>query len=412
MIFQLFPHLSVRVFIYTLAPSQERPLRISAIRDHLAKKEIGIMDRCILYGKEVNNDDEGTREELALTDVANDFLDDEDFLRVHVPGYMSRLDNLSTCKCQIKLDREAEQFKSIYFTPNTVSAAKTAAAGLCQLTSRVVSGELDNGFAVIRPPGHHAEPGLAGGYCVINNVAVAAAFARERLGLKKVLIVDWDVHHGNGTQSIFLNDPSVLYFSVHRYHNGNYFPFLRNAGPTTVGTSSGSGYNVNIGWNRNGFGNDEYYAVWEKVLMKIGREFEPELVLVSAGFDAAKGDMGECNVTPKCFANLTKSLKCLAGGKVVCALEGGYVRSVLAVCVESVITSLLENEVENEEYIEDEEEEEEEECISRNDILACINANARQSIQLTIECHKPYWSCFRDEEKNKVDSYVEEKKEN
>ena len=102
------------------------------------------------------------------------------------------LDRISKCNCHNRLDIEAEQFKSIYLTNDSVQEAKTAASCLCHLVSRVVSGELDNGFAVIRPPGHHAEPSLAGGYCVINNVAVAAAYAQEKLGMKKILIVDWD----------------------------------------------------------------------------------------------------------------------------------------------------------------------------------------------------------------------------
>lgn len=102
------------------------------------------------------------------------------------------LDRISKCNCHNRLDIEAEQFKSIYLTNDSVQEAKAAASSLCHLVSRVVSGELDNGFAVIRPPGHHAEPSLAGGYCVINNVAVAAAYAQEKLGMKKILIVDWD----------------------------------------------------------------------------------------------------------------------------------------------------------------------------------------------------------------------------
>ena len=105
---------------------------------------------------------------------------------------MHRLDKMSTCNCQIKLDREAEQYTSVYFTESSVKEAKNAAISLCRLVSDVVNRNLDNGFAVIRPPGHHAEPGLPGGFCVINNVAVAAAYAREKLGLKKILIVDWD----------------------------------------------------------------------------------------------------------------------------------------------------------------------------------------------------------------------------
>lgn len=294
---------------------KERPVRVTSVMDALEKSS--------LHGKVIVLDDQVQESSPEML-----FLDDDDYRQVHLPGYMKRyvmssgwrwnganyhivclsqllfhlthfftslpfrLDKLSNCNCCDRLNREAEQFKSIYFTKDTVAEAKTAATSLCRLVTKVVEGDLDNGFAVIRPPGHHAEPGLAGGYCVINNVAVAASYAREKLGLERVLIVDWDVHHGNGTQSIFLNDPNVLYFSVHRWHGGNFFPFLQNGGPTTVGIDDGEGFNVNVGWSRKGMGDDEYLAVWEKLLMPMAHEFQPDLVLVSAGFDAALGDMG------------------------------------------------------------------------------------------------------------------------
>lgn len=156
----------------------ERSTRIVAVQQHLWSR--GIEQRCcklLEVGGQITNDDNN---EL--------FLQSCDYLRVHLPGYMSRLEHLSKCSCQDRLDREAAQFQSIYFCPNTVQEAKQAAISLCIMVSKVVLGELDNGFAVIRPPGHHAEPGLAGGYCVINNVAVAAGYAKERLGCRKILI--------------------------------------------------------------------------------------------------------------------------------------------------------------------------------------------------------------------------------
>jgi acetoin utilization deacetylase AcuC-like enzyme len=270
-----------------------------------------------------------------------------------------------------------------------VRQAKAAASALCRLVSRVVqTSDLDNGFAVIRPPGHHAEPGLAGGYCVVNNVAVAAAYAREKLGVERVLVVDWDVHHGNGTQRIFLNDPAVLYFSVHRWHGGNFFPFLKNGGATTVGVGEGAGFNVNVGWSRKGMGDDEYEAVWTKVLMPMAREYQPDLVLVSAGFDAADGDMGECNVTPECFGMLTRSLKTLADGKVICSLEGGYVRGVLGECVKQVVSALLEPKSACEQQVSEEAED-------GTDILEEIDPSAAKNIRATIAAHQTYWKCFQ-----------------
>lgn len=247
-----------------------------------------------------------------------------------------------------------------------------------------MQGGLDNGFAVIRPPGHHAEPGMAGGYCVVNNVAVAAAFAREKLGVGKVLIVDFDVHHGNGTQSIFLKDPNVLYFSAHRWHGGNFFPFLSNGGPTTVGTGDGAGYNVNVGWTVKGVGDEEYLTLWEYLLLPIAREFQPDLILVSAGFDAAEGDMGECNITPECYGRMTSSLMAL-NVPIVCALEGGYVRSVLGKCVRNVVSALLNKESKLED------------CNHGEDELSLdtINATAARNIRSTIAAHKPFWRCLR-----------------
>jgi histone deacetylase 6 len=350
---------------------KERPLRVTSIHDALVKA--GIHERCTLFEQNT---------ELSSTSPEMNFLNDEDFLRVHLSGYMQRLDKLSGCTCHDTLDAQAQQFQSIFLTPDSVRQAKTAAASLCRLVSKVVQGDLDNGFAVIRPPGHHAEPGMAGGYCIVNNVAVAAAYARNRLGVQKVLIVDWDVHHGNGTQSTFLKDPHVLYFSVHRWQGGNFYPFLKYGGPTTVGAGEGAGFNVNVGWSRKGMGDDEYYAVWNRILMPLARDYKPDLVLVSAGFDAADGDMGECHVTPECFGHLTQSLITLASGKVVCSLEGGYVRSVLRECVTHVVGALLNRQDERKEEPVD---------------LDEIDASAAKNIRATIAAHQSYWNCFQQD---------------
>lgn len=276
-------------------------------------------------------------------------------------------------------------------TDESVDEAKKAASSLCTLVADVVEGRLDNGFAVIRPPGHHAEPGLAGGYCLINNVAVAAAYARDKLNVDKILIVDWDIHIGNGTQSMFLDDPNVLYFSVHRWHGGNFYPFLPNTGPNTVGVGEGQGYNVNVGWTRKGMGDEEYFAVWERVLMPIAQAFEPDLVLVSAGFDGAQGDLGECHLTPEGYAHLTRSLMRLAGGRVVCALEGGYVRSILGQCVKSVVRALLDG---NSPLVSEKEEKDAADERAGDDVLDYIDPTAAKNIRATIEAHRSFWPCL------------------
>ena len=184
----------------------------------------------------------------------------------------------------------------------------------------------------------------------------------------------------------------MLYFSAHRHHGGNFFPFLQNGGPTCVGDGAGEGFNINVGWNEKKMGDDEYLVLWEKLLMPLAAEFSPDLVLVSAGFDAAKGDMGECDITPECFARLTRRLKTLANGKVVCALEGGYVRSVLCKCIESVLESLLDansNEKSKEElqsfY----------KNLGNHEMLDCIDMSAAKSIRDTITAHTKYWACLK-----------------
>ena len=165
-----------------------------------------------------------------------------------------------------------------------------------------------------------------------------------------MLIVDWDVHHGNGIQHIFESDPNVMYFSVHRYDEGFFFPAtdtgLGSEGtPSSVGMGEGRGTTINIGWNTNEHskpGDSEYLAAWRDVLMPVAREFDPDLVIVAAGFDAAEGDpLGECHVTPECFGVLTRDLMTLANGKVVLALEGGYSLSATAASVASCMEALL-----------------------------------------------------------------------
>jgi acetoin utilization deacetylase AcuC-like enzyme len=178
-------------------------------------------------------------------------------------------------------------------------------------------------FAFVRPPGHHAEPGRGMGFCLFNNVAIAAAYTKKTHGLKRVLIVDWDLHHGNGTQHAFYEDPSVLYFSSHQ------FPYYPGSGNyDEVGSGKGEGFTVNAPFPH-GFGDQEYLDVYERTLKPISLEYQPELVLVSAGFDPYfKDPLGGMGVTGNGFGGLASIVRTIAettcGGKVLIALEGGY----------------------------------------------------------------------------------------
>lgn len=168
----------------------------------------------------------------------------------------------------------------------TASAAKMAVGCVIDLAFKTTKRDIKNGFAVVRPPGHHAEKDLAMGFCYFNSVAIAAKLMRQRLPeIGKVLIVDWDVHHGNGTQQAFYEDNTVLYISIHRHDDGNFFP--GTGGPTECGAGIGSGYNVNIAWSGGlnpPLGDAEYLAAFRTIVMPIAREFNPDIVLVSCMF--------------------------------------------------------------------------------------------------------------------------------
>ena len=240
----------------------------------------------------------------------------DDLTLVHSPGYVSQVESTSG-KDFSRLDMDTTTSSGSY------DAALLAAGGLCQAISMVVSGELDNAFALVRPPGHHAEMDRGMGFCLFNNVAVGARYAQESLNLERIFIVDWDLHHGNGTQHSFEEDPSILYFSSHQY------PYYPGTGANhEVGRGRGEGFTVNVPLSM-GYGDGEYAGIFEKIVTPVALEFDPDLILVSAGFDIHGNDpLGGMRVTPKGFAGLTASILDTArqccGGKVVFTLEGGY----------------------------------------------------------------------------------------
>lgn len=229
---------------------------------------------------------------------------------------------------------------------HTTSAARTAAGCVTELALKVASGEVRNGFAVVRPPGHHAEEQQAMGFCFFNSIAIAVKQVMTRMPtVERILILDWDVHHGNGIQQIFYEDPRVLYVSLHRHDEGNFFPGTGD--PSEVGTEDGIGFNVNIAWSGGcdpGLGDAEYLAAFRSLVMPIARDFDPELVVVACGFDAAAGHaapLGGYNVSAACFGAMTKQVKSLARGKVLLSLEGGYDLAAICDATEECVTALL-----------------------------------------------------------------------
>lgn len=201
--------------------------------------------------------------------------------------------------------------------------ARLAVGGLLQLVDGVMKGECKNGFALVRPPGHHAEANRGMGFCIFNNVAIAAKYALEKLKLEKILVVDWDLHHGNGTQHSFYEDPQVLYFSTHQYP---YYPGSGSIGE--VGKGKGVGFTVNVPLP-GGQGDIEYIKIFQEILYPIAKQYSPQLILVSAGFDIYFQDpLGAMRVTPAGFSALTSILMEIAEicckQKIILTLEGGY----------------------------------------------------------------------------------------
>jgi acetoin utilization deacetylase AcuC-like enzyme len=255
---------------------------------------------------------------------------DAEIEAVHHPDYRARLARLAGEYAELDADTAV--------SPGSWEAATLAAGAAVGGVEAVMKGRAANAFALVRPPGHHARPAEAMGFCLLNNAAVAAEAAR-RAGAARVLIVDWDVHHGNGTQEIFAARDDVLYMSVHQY------PFYPGTGAAEeIGVGAGKGATVNCPLPA-GQDDADYGAVFHDLLLPAGRAFAPDLIIVSAGYDAHERDpLADMNVTERGFAAMTSLLCELAagvcGGKLVLLLEGGYDLAALASSVHASLEVL------------------------------------------------------------------------
>ncbi|MBN2551381.1 MAG: histone deacetylase [Spirochaetales bacterium] len=253
--------------------------------------------------------------------------------RIHEQSYIRRIEKTRESSFTV-LDPDTSA------TSDSYAAAIRAAGGAIEAAEAVLSGRFPAAFAFVRPPGHHAEAGRAMGFCLFNNVAIAAAYALEAHSLKRVLIADWDVHHGNGTMHSFYHTDEVLYFSVHQY------PHYPGTGRIDeIGGGAGRGFTVNVPL-AGGQGDEDYLYVFREVLLPIAREYAPELILVSAGFDTHLNDpLAGMGMTGGAYGRLTALLQELAGGccpgRIALTLEGGYDRTALSDGVASVLIRLI-----------------------------------------------------------------------
>jgi acetoin utilization deacetylase AcuC-like enzyme len=251
----------------------------------------------------------------------------DELLAVHPREYVDAVRETSARAGAFDLDTPTSQ--------GSWEAALRAAGGACALTASLLREGESFGFSALRPPGHHAERARAMGFCLLATVAIAARHALDALGAERVLVVDWDVHHGNGTNAIFHGSREVLFTSIHQY------PFYPGTGPLTdSGTGEGEGYSINLPVP-GGSGEDVFCALVEHAVLPAARAYDPDLVLVSAGFDAHRADpVGGCLLESSSFAELTRQLLTL-DKPVGCVLEGGYDLDGLATSTAATMEALV-----------------------------------------------------------------------
>ena len=297
----------------TGAGHPERPERLTAIVEHLKKK--------------------GLLEQLAAIEPTPAPI--EWITAIHSEAYVERVR---------KACEDAPRHMDSVDTPISAESYKVAlnaVGGVLATLDAVMAGRIRNAFCAIRPPGHHALKERAMGFCLFNNVAIAARYLQKKHKLARILIVDWDVHHGNGTQAAFDDDPTVFYFSVHQHP---FYPGTGAADETGKGEAKGTKLNVPL---PAGSGDADYKKAFEEKLRPAALAFKPDFILVSCGFDAHEGDLlGRMKVTTPCYAELARIVKGIAekccDGRLALLLEGGYNLDNLASASEAVIRVLME----------------------------------------------------------------------
>ena len=258
---------------------------------------------------------------------------EDEILRLHSREYLERIRGLSA-------GAGGDAGELTPFGPGSYDIALLSAGGCLTAVEAVLDGVVDNAYALVRPPGHHAERDLGRGFCIFCNTALAAAHARQSRGLSRVAIVDWDVHHGNGTEHAFYEDPSVLTISIHQDNN---FPPGSGA-ITDTGAGAGRGYNINVPLPP-GSGVGAYVATFERVVAPALAAFKPELILIASGLDASAMDpLASMMMTSEGYRRLTQIMLAVArdvcGGRLVACHEGGYSPAYVPYCGLAVIEEL------------------------------------------------------------------------
>ncbi|XP_015795334.1 histone deacetylase 6 isoform X2 [Tetranychus urticae] len=340
----------------------ESPDRFSRVLDKM--KQLGLVDRCKLLQPRP-----ASKKEI---------------LYIHTEDHFEKMKITETIDDPVELEELSSKYDAVYFHPKTNELALLAAGSTIELIDAVLEDEVKNGFALIRPPGHHAFADKPCGYCFYNNIAIGAAHAVKQHGLQRVLIVDWDIHHGQATQFSFEEQDEVMYFSIHKYLNGSFWPELIESNYNSIGRGPGKGYNVNVPLNEEELTDHDYLAIFHNILLPLAYEYNPQLILISAGYDAAIGcPEGNMLLSPSLFAHLTSQLMTLAQGKVCVVLEGGYCLSSLSDGAALTLRALLGDP-----------------CppLPKSDEPVKLHKSAVDSILDVIWAHKPQWKSLRIQE--------------
>ena len=340
-----------RYLLHDMGPHPESPERLRVIYEMLQGEEI-----------------KGLSVDIPARAATRDELE-----TVHAPGYVDRV-AATAGRPYARLDPDTSTCAASY------EAALWAAGGFMEAIDAVFQGRVGSSFALVRPPGHHAEKARAMGFCLFNNVAIGARHAQKKHGLDRILIVDWDLHHGNGTQHTFYEEKDVLYFSTHQY------PYYPGTGSVTeIGQGDGTGYTVNAPLSA-GCGDTVYANLFNHILRPIALTYKPQLILVSAGFDIHHRDpLGGMGVTETGFARLMNIIKDVArstcSGRIAVTLEGGYDLTALSQSIRAVLLEMGQDA----DWVDAEKCRKEEEADFKR---------IEQGIQTIQKIQAPHWRCF------------------
>ena len=278
---------------------------------------------------------------------------EEDLLRVHTEEYLNKIKEISENNSKNKnVTNHHLSEKDSYDNFATYESAKLATGSLIEICKNILSKKIEHGYAIIRPPGHHADMSTARGFCIFNSVAVAVKYILNKNDKIKIAILDWDVHHGDGTQAIFYNEQNPLFISIHRHDNGKFYPF-KTGFVGEKGDQNGVGYNINIPLDTkcaiskgpSCIGDAEYINIFEKIIMPCLTEYNPDIIFISCGYDAGENDFSGClKCSPFAYAFMTERLLSL-NKNLIFALEGGYTLDTIKRMSETTIRTLLGEEI-------------------------------------------------------------------